>query len=123
MKTVMLVDDSLTMLMSLESILKRGGYAVDKNASGEEAEAKLSRGGVKPALIITDLNMGGMNGIELVKKVRAMREMRFTPILLLTTESQQARRAEARAAGATGWLVKPVPHDALLATVAQVVPA
>lgn len=119
-KTVFCVDDSSTVLLSLSAILSKAGYGVEKAASGEEALTKL-QGGVKPDLIITDLNMPGMNGIELIKKVRALPSFKFVPILFLTTESQQEKRAEAKAAGASGWLVKPVNGDELLNTIKLVV--
>jgi two-component system chemotaxis response regulator CheY len=73
-------------------------------------------------LMITDLNMPGMDGITLIKKVKAMPAMRFKPVLMLTTESQQAKREEAKAAGATGWLVKPVQPNDLVGVVKQVLP-
>jgi two-component system chemotaxis response regulator CheY len=116
MKTVFCVDDSTTVLLSLSAILRKAGYAAEKAASAEEALSKL-KGGLKPDLVITDLNMPGKNGIELIKEVRQMPTMRFVPILFLTTESQQAKRAEAKAAGASGWLVKPVNGEDLLNTI------
>ncbi|MEO0036369.1 MAG: hypothetical protein RLZZ501_2392, partial [Pseudomonadota bacterium] len=97
------------------------GYAVAKATSGEEALARLGTG-LKPNLLITDIHMPGMNGIELIRQVRAMPGFQFTPILVVTTESQQARRDEARAAKATGWLVKPVQPDDLLKVVKQILP-
>lgn len=120
MKTIFLVDDSATVLISTSSILSKAGYQVEKAASGEEALAKF-KGGIKPDLLITDLNMPGINGIELIKQVRQMPNYRFMPILFLTTESQQAKRADAKAAGASGWLVKPVTADELLSTIKLVV--
>lgn len=119
--TIFIVDDSVTVLMSMESILRKGGYTVVKAASGEEAVTKL-QGGLKPNLIVTDIHMPGMNGIELIRKVRAMPGIQFVPILVVTTESQQAKRDEARAAKATGWLVKPVKPDDMLKAVKQILP-
>jgi two-component system chemotaxis response regulator CheY len=119
--TVFIVDDSVTILMSLEAILRKGGFTVAKAASGEEAMTKL-QGGLKPNLIITDIHMPGMNGIELIRKVRAMAGIQFVPILVVTTESQQAKRDEARAAKATGWLVKPVNPDDMIKVVKQILP-
>ena len=116
MKTVFCVDDSSTVLLSLTAILTKAGYAAEKAINGDEALAKL-KGGLKPDLIITDLNMPGMNGIELIKKIRSETTLRFVPILFLTTESQQSKRMEAKAAGASGWLVKPVNGDELLNTI------
>ena len=122
MKMVLIVDDSATMLMSLEAILRAGGFASEKAASAEEAVRLLESGRSQPDLVITDLNMGAMNGIALIRSIRAMKSFRFTPILMLTTESQQERRQEARSAGATGWLVKPVGKDDLLRVLGQILP-
>lgn len=120
MKKILLVDDSKTMLMSMEGVLKRAGYEVASSVSGEDAVTKI--GSFMPDLMITDLNMPGMDGISLIKKAKSMASMRFKPILMLTTESQQAKRDEAKAAGATGWLVKPVQPNDLTAVVRQVLP-
>jgi two-component system chemotaxis response regulator CheY len=115
MKTVFLVDDSATILLSIGTILAKAGYATEKAGSGEQALARLQTG-IKVDLLITDLNMPGMNGIELIREVRKLPAFRFTPILFLTTESQQSRRMEAKAAGASGWIVKPATADELLNT-------
>ena len=121
MKIIFLVDDSATVLISTSSILAKAGYQVEKAASAEEAMTKF-KGGLKPDLLITDLNMPGMNGIELIKQVRLMPNYRFMPILLLTTESQPAKKLEGRAAGASGWIVKPFAPEQLLAVVKKVCP-
>ncbi|MBE7203525.1 MAG: response regulator, partial [Parafilimonas terrae] len=75
------------------------------------------------ALVITDYHMPGMHGVQLIQALRKLPQTRFTPMLVLTTESQQEKRDEARKAGATGWLVKPVQADKLLQVVRQVAPA
>ncbi|HTZ00676.1 MAG TPA: response regulator [Rhodocyclaceae bacterium] len=116
MKTIMLVDDSATILLSISNILLKAGYGVEKAGNGNEALSKF-KGGAKIDLLITDLNMPGMNGIELIKEIRQLAGYKFMPILFLTTESQQAKRAEAKAAGASGWLVKPATADELLNTI------
>lgn len=116
MKTIFLVDDSATILLSISNILTKAGYATEKAANGEEALKKF-KAGVKADLLITDLNMPGMNGIELIREVRKLPAYKFMPILFLTTESQQARKAEAKAAGASGWIVKPATADELLNTI------
>lgn len=121
MSTIFLVDDSATILMSMETILKKAGYTVVTAASGELAVAALGKG-LKPNMMITDIHMPGMNGIDLIRKVRAMPGLQFIPILVVTTESQQSKRDEARAARATGWLVKPVQPDDLLKVVKQILP-
>ena len=112
----MLVDDSATILLSISSILGKAGYAVEKAANAELALQKFNAA-VKVDLLITDLNMPGMNGIELIREVRKLPAYKFVPILFLTTESQQERKAEAKAAGASGWIVKPATADELLNTI------
>ena len=121
MTTILIVDDSATILMSMETILSKTGFTVAKATSGEEALSVLQKG-LKPNLIITDIHMPGINGIELIRKVKGMAGYQFIPILVVTTESQQSKRDEARAAKATGWLVKPVKPDDLLRVVRQVLP-
>jgi two-component system chemotaxis response regulator CheY len=109
------------MLASLSSILAKAGVAVERACSGEEALGKLKQS-PPLRLIITDFHMPGMNGVELIQRVRSIAAYRFLPILVLTTESDQAKRGLARTAGATGWLVKPVTPDNLLAVLQQVAP-
>ena len=121
MTSILLVDDSATILMSMSSILGRAGYQVEQAASGEAAMSKL-KGGIAAKLIITDFNMPGMNGTQLIGEARKLGAFRFVPMLVLTTESQQAKRDEAKAAGATGWLVKPVDPGQLLAVIKQLIP-
>jgi two-component system chemotaxis response regulator CheY len=120
-KTILIVDDSATMLMSVKSNLEIAGFTVETAEDGVKALTKL-KGGIKPDLVITDINMPNMNGIELIQNTRALPGFRFTPILVLTTESQQARRDEAKKLGATGWLVKPVGGADLLKVIKQVLP-
>nr|WP_312508147.1 response regulator [Pseudomonas luteola] len=120
-KNIMIVDDSATMLMSLRSSLEMSGFKVEAANDGVQAMNKL-QGGYKPDLIITDINMPNMGGLELIGKARALPGMRFVPILALTTESQQSKRDEARKNGATGWLVKPVGAADLLKVIKQVLP-
>ena len=121
MTTVMLVDDSATMLMSLKSILTKAGYTVESAGHGKEALDKLGKG-TKPNLIIREVNMPQMDGITFTREARKAPGMRFTPIPMLTTESEQSKRVEAKSAGATGRLVKPVAPDQLFGVIKQVVP-
>ena len=116
----MLVDDSATNLLSISSILSKASYTVEKAANADEALRKLNAG-AKINLLITDLNMPGMNGIELIREVRKLAAYKFLPILFLTTESQQAKKVEAKAAGASGWIVKPATADELLSTIKLVI--
>lgn len=119
--TILLIDDSATVLMSMETILHRAGFVIAKASSGEDALAQLQKG-LKPGLVITDVHMPGMNGIDVIRKIRTLPGYQFVPILVVTTESQQVKREEARAAKATGWLVKPVQPDDLLKVVRQILP-
>ncbi|MDQ7074838.1 MAG: response regulator [Gammaproteobacteria bacterium] len=120
MKKIMLVDDSTTLLMSMKGILSRAGFEVLTASSGQQALEKIE--GFKPDLVITDLNMPGMDGITFIKASKKTAAMRFKPILMLTTESQQSKRDEAKQAGAMGWLVKPVAPEQLTQVVKQVLP-
>ena len=121
MKPVLLVGDSPTMLASMSSILKRAGFLCETAGTGEAAFAKVS-GGLAPCLVITDYHMPGMHGVDLIGKLRRVASTRFTPMLVLTTDSHPEKRGAAKAAGATGWLVKPVDAAALLQVVKQLVP-
>lgn len=120
-KTIMIIDDSVTMLMSLKNSLEIIGFVVLVASDGEIA-LNLLKNGSKPDLIITDINMPNMGGIEFIGKARSLAGFRFTPILALTTESQQIKRDEAKKLGATGWLVKPVSGSDLAKIIKQVLP-
>jgi two-component system chemotaxis response regulator CheY len=120
-KTILVVDDSGTMVLSLKNNLEIAGFSVVTAGDGMKGLERLLSG-PKPDLIITDINMPNMGGIEFIGKARVLPGFRFTPILVLTTESQQARRDEAKKAGATGWMVKPVGGADLLKVVRQVLP-
>ncbi|KQS80061.1 two-component system sensor histidine kinase/response regulator [Methylobacterium sp. Leaf361] len=122
MNTILLVDDSPKILSSMSGILRSSGYETDQAADAETALAKV-KAGLKPALVITDFHMPGMDGVQLIQELRKLAPTRFTPMLVLTTESQQEKRDGARQAGATGWLVKPVQADKLLQVLTQVAPA
>jgi two-component system chemotaxis response regulator CheY len=98
--------------------LENAGYEVIEACDGRDAVAKL--GGREYHLFVTDLNMPGMDGIELTRKLRSMPEYKFVPIVLLTTESHQEKKMQGKAAGATGWIVKPFKPEDLLATVKRV---
>ncbi len=120
-KNIMVIDDSATMRMSLKANLELSGFKVVIADDGVQALNQL-KGGIKPDLIITDINMPNMGGLEFIKAVRALPGFRFTPILALTTESQQAKKDEAKKNGATGWLVKPVAGNELIKVIKQVLP-
>lgn len=120
MKTIFLVDDSATILLSISGILSKAGYATEKSPNAEDALRKF-QSGIKIDLLITDLNMPGMNGIELIREVRKLPNYKFVPILFLTTESQQSKKQEAKTAGASGWIIKPATADELLNTIKLVI--
>ena len=120
-KTILIVDDSATMVLSVKSTLEMNGFNVVTASDGVQALAKL-KGGIKPDLIITYVNMPNMDGLELIRNVKTLPGFRFTPILTLTTESQSAKRDQAKQLGATGWLVKPVSGPDLIKVIKQVVP-
>jgi two-component system chemotaxis response regulator CheY len=120
-KTIMIVDDSSTMLLSLRNSLEIAGFKVLEANDGSVALRTL-KGGARPDLIITDINMPHMGGIEFIGKARALSGFRFIPILALTTESQQGKRDEAKKLGATGWLLKPVSGADLNKIIKQVLP-
>jgi two-component system chemotaxis response regulator CheY len=122
MKPILLVDDSSTMLMSMSGILTRAGYQCETAPDAKAAIGKVS-GGLAPCLVITDYHMPGMHGVELIQQLRRLGPTRFVPMLVLTTDSEPEKRAAAKAAGATGWLVKPVAAPDLLGIVAQLAPA
>jgi len=119
--TVLVVDDSVTMVMSLKTTLAMSGFQVETANNGKMALDKL-QAGVKPNLILTDINMPVMGGMELIKNVRALPGLRFVPILTLTTESEASKRDEGKRLGATGWLVKPVDGKDLIKVIKQVLP-
>jgi two-component system, chemotaxis family, chemotaxis protein CheY len=117
-KRIMTIDDSPSLRQMVALTLENAGYEVVEASDGRDAVAKLD--GREYHLFVTDLNMPGMDGIELTRKLRSMPEYRFVPIVLLTTESNQEKKMQGKAAGATGWIVKPFQPADLLATVKKV---
>jgi two-component system chemotaxis response regulator CheY len=115
----MTVDDSASLRQMVNVVLRGGGYAVVEAKDGVDALALLE--GRDLHLILTDINMPRMDGLELTRQVRAMPQHKFVPIVLLTTESHPEKKQEGKAAGATGWIVKPFTPDQLLAVVKKVV--
>lgn len=117
-KTIMTVDDSSSMRQMVGFTLKGAGYQVVEAGNGVEA---LERMGQQPLdLLLVDLNMPIMNGIELIRNIRQGTENQFVPIIMLTTESQDAKKREGKEAGATGWIIKPFQPEQLLAVVKKV---
>lgn len=122
MASIMIVDDSPTVLMSMDNLLTRFGHRAIKASSASDAMAQV-QAGAEPKLVITDFHMPGKNGAELIRDLRAHPKHRFTPMLVLTTESQRECRDQAKSAGATGWLVKPADPTQLEAALNKLLPA
>ncbi|MEE9342220.1 MAG: response regulator [Gammaproteobacteria bacterium] len=118
MATILAVDDSNSMRQMVSFTLKQAGHDVVEAADGVQALAVAK--GKSINLVLSDVNMPNMNGIELVKELRALPDFKFTPILMLTTESGANLKQEGKAAGATGWLVKPFNPEQLLSTINRV---
>lgn len=118
MRSIMTVDDSASMRQMVAFTLKGAGYEVVEAADGVEALGKAKS--KKVDLVITDLNMPNKDGIALIRELRALPDYKFTPILMLTTESGDNKKQAGKAAGATGWIVKPFNPDQLLKTVSKV---
>ena len=118
MASILAVDDSASMRQMVAFTLKGAGYDVIEAADGVEALNIAKTKGVN--LVITDVNMPNMDGISLIKELRALPSYRFTPLLMLTTESSPEKKQQGKAAGATGWIVKPFNPDQLLSTVKKV---
>lgn len=118
MATILTVDDTASMRQMVSYTLSDAGYEVEQAADGQEALDICKK--KKFDLVIADINMPVMDGITLVKKLRENSDYKFTPILMLTTESQDEKRQEGKAAGATGWIVKPFNPDQLTNVVKNV---
>jgi two-component system chemotaxis response regulator CheY len=122
-KTIFLVDDSLTVLMGLKGKLNGAGFHVEIADDAVQAISKLKEG-LKPNLIITDINMPSMNGIEFLQQARELPNCRFVPILMLTVlDMTREKNNEVRRVGATGWLVKPISDVDLLDMIDLVLPS
>jgi two-component system chemotaxis response regulator CheY len=118
-KTIMVVDDSSSVRQVLSIALKGAGYDVLEGFDGQDALAKLT--GQKIHLIISDVNMPNMDGISFVTELKKLAAYKFTPVVMLTTENQDAKKQAGQAAGAKAWMVKPFQPAQLLAVVAKLV--
>ena len=118
---ILIVEDSRSMRRIVRAALEHDGYQVAESEDGRQALTALRE--VTPHLIITDVNMPEVDGISLVREIRRLPAFRFTPVLILTTEAGEDVRESGRAAGATGWIVKPFDPDQLRQVVAQVLRA
>jgi two-component system chemotaxis response regulator CheY len=117
--TLLIVDDSASMRQMVSFTLKDAGYEVIAASNGKDALTKLN--GVKISMVITDLNMPEMDGIELIRQLRGLPGFKFTPIVMLTTESQDTKKMAGKQAGASGWIVKPFKPEQLVDTVKRFV--
>ena len=119
-KTILIVDDSTSLRTVVKLALSRAGYDVIEAGDGKEALAALEKAG-KVNLIVSDVNMPNMDGITFVTQLKQNPRQKFTPVIMLTTESQQAKIEQAKAAGARAWLVKPFNPPQLLDAVAKLI--
>ncbi len=117
-KTILTVDDSASIRQMVTFTLKGAGYDVVEAVDGMDGLAKLGSADVQ--MVITDLNMPKLDGIGFIKKVRANAKTKFIPVIMLTTESQAEKKQAGKAAGATGWIVKPFKPEQLLGVVKKV---
>lgn len=118
-KSVLVVDDSISIRKLVGNLLTKAGFQVVEATNGKDALDKSAR---PLNLIITDINMPVMDGIEFIKAIRASDNHKFTPILCLTTETEDAKKNQGREAGATGWVLKPFDAERLMRAIQKVVP-
>ena len=114
MKTIFAVDDSPTARASIEYTLTKGGFKVELAEDGLIALNKINQFAGSIDVFLFDVNMPNMDGITLIKEVRKISKHKFTPILFLTTESQESKKMEGKNAGASGWIVKPFEPEQLI---------
>ena len=118
-KTILVVDDSKSIRQMVRFTLNDAGFDVIEAEDGKDALSKIN--GSPIHMVITDLHMPALNGIELIRELRAKPSCRFIPIIMLTTESQIEKKQEGKKAGATGWIVKPFNPEQLLGVINKVI--
>ncbi len=118
-KTIMVIDDSASLRQVVGIALKSAGYSVIEGCDGRDALAKLV--GQRVHLIVCDVNMPNMDGISFVRELKTLPAHKFTPVIMLTTESQDAMKREGQAAGAKAWVTKPFKPEVLLGAIAKLV--
>jgi two-component system, chemotaxis family, chemotaxis protein CheY len=118
MASILAVDDSASMRQMVAFTLRGAGHQVIEVSDGVEALQYARKQGV--SLVLTDVNMPNMDGISLIKELRSLPSYKFTPLLMLTTESSTEKKQQGKAAGATGWIVKPFNPEQLLNTIKKV---
>lgn len=119
-KTILTADDSASMREMIGFTLRNAGFDVVEAVDGQDALTRIAAN--PPHMLITDLNMPKMDGIELIRQVRALPQCKYIPIVMLTTESQDAKKQAGRAAGASGWIVKPFRSEQLVMVAKKLLP-
>lgn len=120
-RTALIVDDSVSMRQMVAYTLERAGFTVLQAGNGKEGVERLDKAG-RVDLIVTDLNMPVMDGLEFIRAVRTRPAAKYTPLLMLTTESDDSKKQAGKAAGATGWIVKPFNPAKFVQVIAKVLP-
>ena len=118
-KSILVVDDSASLRQVVSIALKGAGYDVIEGCDGKDALCKLD--GRKINLIISDVNMPNMDGISFVKELKTMSNYKFTPVIMLTTESGENKKTEGKAAGVKAWVVKPFKPEQMLNAVSKLI--
>lgn len=118
-KTILIVDDSTTLRQVVSIALKGAGYDVIEGSDGKDALSKLT--GQKVHLIISDVNMPNMDGITFVSEVKKLPAYKFTPVIMLTTEAGEDKKAAGQAAGAKAWVIKPFKPEQMLNAVSKLI--
>jgi two-component system chemotaxis response regulator CheY len=118
-KTIMVIDDSASIRQVVNLTLKKAGYDVVEACDGQDAIGKLT--GQKINLIVCDVNMPNMDGISFLKNIKENASYKFTPVIMLTTESQETKKQEGKAAGARAWVVKPFKPEQMLEAVSKLI--
>lgn len=119
-KTILTADDSASMRELVSFTLRNAGYNVVEAVDGRDALAKIASSA--PQMLITDLNMPNVDGLELIRQVRALPQCKYIPIVMLTTESEDAKKQAGRAAGASGWIIKPFRSEQLVMVAKKLLP-
>ena len=125
-RVILVVDDSPTMRGMVSHALNEAGFETKEAENGKDALIKLTmmeEGGTKPDVIVTDVNMPEMDGIELVREIRKLAAFKHVPVLVLTTDNTDEKKEVGRNAGATGWLVKPFDSELILKVIRKVLPS
>jgi two-component system chemotaxis response regulator CheY len=118
-KVIMTVDDSASVRQMVSFTIRDAGYEVIEAVDGRDALSKINGKAIN--MVITDLNMPNLDGIGLIRELRSLPAFKFVPIIMLTTESQAEIKQDGKAAGATGWIVKPFKPEQLLAVIRKVI--